>query len=202
MPFQSVPNTAEAVVIWTANLQRCTMTFHFTLATGYDQADIDQLALSMDVWAVNEFVPLISNQVTYEGIEVRGLESSVDLFGSVTTNAQVGTINGAPTPNSVTLAVKRTTGFTGRSARGRVYFPCNAPSIDTDENFMNAGWSGNVVDALEEVIEVDGGTGWTHVVVSRQNGGVILNPAVTRAVVAYSLTDREIDSQQRRMPSK
>jgi len=203
MAFQSAPDMAEASVIWTCNAQRCTMTFGFVLPTGYDQGDIDQLALAMDVWAVNEFVPSISNQVTYEGVEVRGLESITDLFSFVDTNSQVGSIASAPMANHSCLSVKRFTGFTGRSARGRVYFPLTVSMIDaTNEDLVGTAFVSAIEDALNEVVDVDGGVNWIHCIISRRISGVLRTEAFAVPVFGYTAVDNEIDTQRRRMGGK
>jgi len=203
MAFQSVPDTAQASVVWTANGQRCSMTFDFTKITSYTQGDIDQLAIGVDVWAVNEFVPLLSNQVMYEGVFVRGLESQIDLEAQETDNAQLGSVASAPLQNHSCLSVKRVTGFTGRSARGRVYFPLHVTNVDaTNEDFVGTASADLIKDALDEIIDVDGGSGWDHCVVSRIRNGVVLSPAVRIPVTEYIVVDREIDTQRRRMASK
>ena len=203
MAFQSVPDTAEVSVVWTANGQRCSMTFDFTKVVNYTQGDIDQLALAADVWAVNELVPLLSSQVMYEGVFVRGLESQIDLEASETGNAQVGGTGSVPLTNHSCLSVKRVTGFTGRSARGRVYFPLTVTDVDaTNEDFVGTASANSILAALDEIIDVDGGVGWDHCIVSRIRNGVVLAPAVRIPVTGYVVVDREIDTQRRRMASK
>ena len=202
MPFQPVVNCAEVAVIWTRNGQRCTMTFGAAHAGAYDQSLINQLALSMDVWAVNEFIAFLVATDRYEGVDVRGLAESIDLSAEVTTNAQAGLSAVLPLANSLCVAVKRSTGLTGRSARGRVYFPLNVAMIDGNEDFITPTVAGTIEDALNEVAGAMSGAGWIHVVISRQHAGVVLTEGVARAVTGYAFADREIDTQRRRMPTK
>jgi len=202
MAFQPVANCAEVTVIWTRNNQRCTMTFGAAHAGAYDQTLIDNLALNMDVWAVNEFLPILVATDQYEGVDVRGLANSIDLSAEVTTNAQAGEAAALPLANSLCVAVKRSTGLTGRSARGRVYVPLHVSMVDTNEDFITTTAQGVIEDALNEVSGQMANAGWIHVVISRQHQGVVLEEGVARAVTGYAMADREIDTQRRRMPTK
>jgi len=202
MPFQAVANCALATVIWTRNSQRCTMTFGAAHAGAYNQSDIDNLALNMDVWAVNEFLAILASTDQYEGVDVRGLAQSIDLSSEVTTNAQAGTVSSLPQANGICIAVKRSTGQTGRSARGRVYVPLTVSMIDGNEDFITTSAQSLIEDALNEVTGAMANAGWIHVVISRQHAGVVLEEGVARAVTGYAMADREIDTQRRRMPTK
>jgi len=202
MPFQPVENCALATVIWTRNNQRCTMSFAAAHAGAYDQALIDSLALNMDVWAVNEFLQILVTTDRYEGVDVRGLANAIDLSSEVFTNAQAGAAAALPLANSLCVAVKRSTGLTGRSARGRVYVPLHVSMVDANEDFITTTHQAVIEDALNEVAGQMANAGWIHVVISRQTGGVVLEEGVARAVTGYAMTDREIDTQRRRMPTK
>jgi len=201
MPFQPVPDTAEALVLMQQNGQPLTMTFHYLKVGGYDQEDIDALAAAVDVFAEAEIQPLLSTSSLYRGVEVRGLESTVDLFAAVT-NVGAGAIASNPLPNQNALAVKRVTGFTGRSARGRVFFPLCVAYLGTNEDEVDATSAETVRSSIEEAIDAAIGDGWIHVLVSRQQDGVVPDEAVTRTITEYQLSDLVIDSQRRRMPGR
>jgi len=202
MPFQPADNCAEAVVRISVNGEVITMTFHFAHVGEYDQEDIDALASEMDSWADTFLKPLIADDTSYSGVEVRGLQSIVDLFAVDVTSAGPGEADASPMPNAVCIACKRVTGFTGRSARGRVYFPIHGVMLDTNENFITSTAATAIAAALEEVIDVGTANQWIHIVLSRQQDGVVLESAVGRAVTDYVFADLEIDTQRRRMGAK
>jgi len=202
MAFQPVVNCAEVAVRWTSNLQICTMTFHFLYGSAYDQAALNALAGQMNAWAVAEFKPLLSNQVTYDFCEARGLTTANDLFSVNGAGAGLGAAASPPLANHSCLAVKRITGFTGRSARGRVYYPLNASNVDSNEDFVIPATVNLIEDALNEVDDAAGAVSWVHVVVQRWADGVKLAAGVVRTVTGYVAVDGEIDTQRRRMPSK
>jgi len=104
--------------------------------------------------------------------------------------------------NQNAFAVKRVTGFTGRSARGRVFFPLCIAYLGSNEDLMDATSAETVRASLEEAIDAGIADGWLHVLVSRQQDGIVPEEAVTRIITGYELSDLEIDSQRRRMPSK
>jgi len=178
------------------------MTFHFTCFTPYGQTEITALAQAFNEWAVVEFVPILTTTDAYNGVEVRGLESLVDLFSQVVVTGSPGTLSSAPMSNQDCVAVKRVTGNTGRSARGRVYVPTAVAMLDANEDFITTGYETIITDALNEISPAAAAVSWFHVVLSRQNGGVVLESGVTRAITAYVMADRELDTQRRRMPSK
>jgi hypothetical protein len=201
MAFQSVPETAEAVVRWQSNGEVCTMTFFGRYGEPYDQTAIDGLALQMDDWATDELKVRLSDQVTYLGVNVKGLEFQEDLEAENVTGAGVGGLEAAPMPNNVVKAIKRYTGRTGRSARGRVYWPLVTSQVDsTDENRASASETAVIVAALNEVRTYMDNAGWNEVVVSRQHNGVVRTEGETYVVQAYLSTSDVLNTQRRRLP--
>lgn len=202
MVFQSVPDAAEAVVQMLANGETIVMTFYGEKAGGYDQADIDALAAQMDLWANDYLLDRLSNQVTYVGVNVRGLANQVDLEAFDGTSSAVGNGTDAPLPNNVCKAYKRYTGLTGRSARGRVYHPLTVAMPDaTDENRIGTGASTSLLAGLNQVQGYMATAGFTEVVVSRYTGGAARPTGVTYPVTVYQSTSNVLNTQRRRLPS-
>jgi hypothetical protein len=178
------------------------MTFHFLYGSAYNQTALNALAGAMDNWATAEFKPILSNQNTYDFCEARGLTQANDLFSVNGAGSGVGGSTGGPHTNHSCIAIKRVTGFTGRSARGRVYFPLHGGMVAANEDFISTTARDEIVDALNEIDDYAGAVSWVHVVVQRWSEGVKLDEGVVRTVLGYVAVDTEIDTQRRRMPSK
>jgi len=202
MPFQSVPDVAEAVVRFTVNTQPCTMTFYGELTGGYTQSDIDNLATLMDAWATAEFLPVVSSTLIYTGVNVKGLELLNDLQAFDATGTGAGAVGEAPMPNALAIAVTRRSALSGRSARGRVFWPLRVGMIAADENFILGAAATQVEDALNEISPAMIADNWVEVIVSRFSGGAARTTGVTFPIVSYGVHDFEIDTQRRRMPTK
>ena len=200
MTFQSVPNVVEAVPHITMNGKEITLTFYGEIAGGYSAADVQNLADEMDDWAATELKPWLSVSGTYDFTSTRGLEFANDVIGLSSTGAGAGGEASQALPNNAVLSVKRRSGFTGRSARGRVYVPVAFGELSTNENYVSSGFAVGITAALDEVRVYMLNAGFTEVIVSRYTGGSLRATGVTFDVVDYSVVDTRIDSQRRRLP--
>ncbi len=202
MAFQSVPESVEISVNCTLNSVPLQNTYGARKVGGYSQADLDSLAGVCDQVVVDNFIPLWPTALTYNLTEVRGLESIVDLTSTDGSGTGIGAVAQIPLPNQNAFAVKKLSGFTGRSARGRVFiFAIPASDLDTDENFLKStsltAWS-NAVDAMRAAIALDG---WVASIISRFSDGVKRTPtAVTFEWLTTSAGNARVDSQRGRMP--
>lgn len=203
MAFQSVPETVEIAVLGTVNSQPVQNTFHARKVGGYSEADLENLADYIDATVVSYLLPYISNQVSYDGVEIRGLDSIVDLTGNNGDGAGNGAIVNSPMPNNVSFCVKKLSGFTGRSARGRVYIwgiPANYAG--TNEDYIQtavAEYYRTYVDEVRQVIDL---AGWVPVIVSRYSNGALREEGVTYEWTTSAITDLRLDSRRDRMPSQ
>jgi len=204
MPFQSVPETAEATPIFLVNGQLIQNTYHGRKSGGYSTADLEAFAEAVDLSVAAHQLPLLSTEVTYVRTEVRGLEFENDQVVIDSTSTDPGTIASPPLPLSVSFAVKRTSGFTGRSARGRVYWPSVnlAQVLATDENRMAVSNAAAVVNAIEEMRLDIVAAGWVPVIVSRFANGAPRAEGVTFNWTGTSSDDNRFDSRRDRMPAE
>lgn len=199
MAFQPVPDTAEVAVIFQLTVAvRGSMTFHFDRVGGYSQAQLLSLAETMDGWAEDFARPSISNQISYVITEARGLANENDFFASAAGGAGIGGVVSQVLPSNVAFAVKRVSGLTGRSARGRVYWPgiCEG---DVDGNTLAIGRASVIQNALDQVITLATGIGWRHVIVSRFNNKVPRPTGIVFPVTDYQYTDQRVDSMRSRL---
>lgn len=203
MAFQSVPDTAEIGVLYTLNGVAVQNVFYAELAGGYTLADLAALANSMDSQIQGTWKAQQPVEAVYVRVEVRGLAVENDLIASNNSNAGPGVHAGTPMPNNVTFAIKKTSGLTGRSARGRTYW-IGIPEGEltaADENFLNATYVGAVVNAVDSIRSSINGTPlWAPVLVSRFTGGVARDFGKTFPWVDSVAVDSRLDTQRGRMP--
>jgi len=200
MTFQTAPECAEAVVQATFGGKAVNNVFNFWYPGGYDQTKIDNLAVAVDVAVGNTGLICWNNDVLYEGTLARGLQDIIDLTSTATTNSGPGTAGTGIMPANVSFVITLRTGFTGRSARGRVYMlPLDAGAFD-NINEVSAAYADLAEDFVEAVVAEAATAGWTLVVLSRISGKAV-RPAATHLTVTQVVARNRIsDSQRHRLP--
>lgn len=200
MAFQSVPNTAEIVIKYLGNGVISNNVLQATKVGGYDLADLVGLANAVDIAVAANWLPIQSQDTTYIDVTVRGLEFVNDqeaVNGNSTAQGGVLT-NGLP--GNATFSVKKSSGLTGRSARGRMYWiGMPAADLQPNENLLTVVASDAIEAAVEAMRVAISASVWEPVIVSRFLDGV---PRVTGAVfnwIATNAVNINVDSQRRRL---
>lgn len=200
MAFQSVPNTAVAEVLQSyPNSGIIQNNLYFEFPGGYDQDALQDLADSVAGFWGDFIQPHFSVSSTLVGVHVRGLENELDLEADAdmvaTIPGECGT--GGIMPGNVALALKFTTGYVGRSARGRIYLGgwCEGNVV---VNTINDTPSNAIRDAFRDDLSARVSPAF-HVIVSRFHNGAPRSTAMTLPVTGYSYTDKRVDSQRRRL---
>lgn len=203
MAFQRVPNTAEVAVIYTLNGIVCQNVFYGEFAGGYSLLDLQVLAGAVDAAVGVGWLPDQPAEATYLRCEVRGLDTEFDLFTTDNTSTGVGTDVIPSLPNNVTFSIKKISGLTGRSARGRSYW-IGIPRDKlkgTDENELTTAYTALIVANIELIrTTIAAAAGWAAVLVSRVSNGVPRTPtAITFPWVGTVAVDERIDTQRPRL---
>jgi hypothetical protein len=199
MPFISIPNAAEAVIRAVSGGKPINNVFGFQHAGAYSQTDLDNIAAAVDLWVATEYLPLVSVNVAYQEVHVRGLNAIIDMESHNNTNAGTGGVTGASTTNNVSMCVTLRTGHTGRSARGRTYlFPTGVSNLTSVTEFSGT-YALAASLALTAMLLSVAGTGWTWVVISRRTLGAPRPTGVTTAILAAESRNDLIDSQRGRL---
>ncbi len=200
MAFQKVPFSVEITVVMQQNTEIVTNTFHAEKMPLYNLAEIQALALLVDGLVAAQLLPLMTLDSSYLRTEVRGLDSENDLFAENSDNAAIGGDLSEGLPNSVTLSIKKASGLTGRSARGRWYvvgIPSN--TLATNENQLLQAEADAWVSALEGIRTGVAISVWTPVIVSRFTAGLPRAEGKTFPWLSVVLVDRFVDSQRNRL---
>lgn len=202
MAFQGVPNAAEVTLIYTQNLETVTNTFHAYKAGGYTQSDIDNLANKVDNNMPAGLLIEMSQDCVYERTEVRGLSVENDLLGVDGTNSGPGQKLVEGLPNSVTLSLKKISGFTGRSARGRWYcVGIPEDMLASNENVYDPVRVDGFIAGVEQARIGVGLAAWLAVIVSRYTGGLEREFGITFPWIQTVAVNNNVDSQRRRLTS-
>jgi len=204
MAFQSVPETAEINHIFSLNAQIVQNTHYAKRPGGYGLADLQNLADAIDGVFLTTFVNDMPPEAIYLRTEVRGLELENDQIATAFVGTGAGTDPNSALPNNVTFAIKKLSGLTGRSARGRVFWigiPRNKLS-GVNENLLDAAYAALIVEDIEFVrTTIEGLAGWDAVLVSRFTGGAARDTGVTFPWITTSNTDLIVDTHRGRLPS-
>lgn len=200
MAFQAVPNTAEIVIQYFGNDVTMHNVLHAEKAGGYTLADLQLLAAAVDFGIFSHWLPLQTLDYTYISTTVRGLALPNDQETTNTTNSGPGGDLSNALPGNVTFAIKKSSGLTGRNARGRVYWmglPSN--QLKANENVLIATDAVNIEIAVEALRQDIASTIWSPVIVSRFLNNVKRPTGVTFPWVDTIRVDDNVDSMRPRL---
>lgn len=204
MAFQSVPETAEINVIYTYNGETVQNVFYAEMSGGYTLANVQELADEVDIAVGENWLDIQPPEAVYQRIEVRGLEFQNDVFATANLNTGPGEDLSSALPNNVTISIKKTSGLTGRSARGRTYW------IGIPQSQITASNENILASAFIAEVEVEVGrirtrintTGtWEAVLVSRFTNGAERPVGVTFVWTSTVCVNAVVDTQRGRLPS-
>ncbi len=200
MAFQAVPETVEITIVFSQNDETLTNTLHARLTGGYDLADVVALADDVDALAATWLIPQMTAAASYVRTEVRGLAVINDVEAENNDGTGPGTIAQEGMPNSVTLSLKKGSGLTGRSARGRWYVVgIPEPALSSNENVFLASEVTARAAAVNAIRAGIAATLWTPVIVSRYTGGVLREFGETFEWLTTVAIDNFVDTQRRRL---
>jgi len=201
MAFQRVPNAVEILLKGTMAGQEILNTFYGTLE-GYALADIEALAAALSTWVTSDWLPLMGTNYHFDNVTVRGLNAAVDIETINASAAGAGSAEGEVTSNNCALAIKRSSGFTGRAARGRIYVPVTAAAIDPTNDTVFDAFAADILTALDAMDTVITTQGFLPVIVHRVSAGVPLIEATVYTLIEWVVVDKVIDSMRRRLPRR
>ena len=202
MAFQSVPETAEAVIKYTLHGELMLNTVHARFVGGYDLADLQNLADVVGAAVVANWLPQQSIDASYDITAVRGLEFENDQEAVSILGNGPGTVASVAMPGNVTLSIKKASTQTGRSARGRLFFLGMPRSfLDTNENFFTSSAATAMQAAVEAVRIAIAGSGWSPVIVSRFTNNAKRPTGVTFFWATTIAVNDNVDSLRGRLSS-
>lgn len=198
MAFIPVPDTIQLEVRGLLQTVSVENTFYY-LAPGV----VDQALLDAVVEAARDYVEaeiaLFNNNFFFTECYARDLSDSTFLSALATATGVISGSYTDPNPNNATFALKRSSGFSGRSARGRIFWMGIAEGHTSGTNLMDVGAANDMVAWLEGLDTAVAAEGVTPVIVSRYNAGAPRVTGVTYPITDWSYTDLRVDTQRGRM---
>lgn len=200
MAFQSVPQTAEIVIRYEANQVTSNNVLQAKLTGGYDLADLVVLADVVDLSIAADWLPLQTQDTAYISTTVRGLEFANDVETVNNNSAAAGGVLSKGLPGNATFSVKKSSGLTGRTARGRIYWiGLPAAALANNENQLLSVSVSDIEAALEATRADIAATIWDPVIVSRFLDGLPRATGATFPWIAVVAVNENVDSQRRRL---
>lgn len=203
MPFQPVGNGAEFVIKGQLLGEEVVTTFPLLGLVGFTQGDLqDYCEAAADAWTTYIKPQLIGSYTFYELVG-KGLRTQEDVEATVSfSGGDSGALVGSPMPNNVSLSIARKTGLTGRSNRGRIYWP-GFNEADVTNNEISTARAGAIVDALEDFTTAVNSLGtFSLAIITRYSNNALRPTAIARPITSWSVVDRVVDSMRRRLPGR
>lgn len=203
MAFQRVPNTAQIDIVFSLQSIILQNSFYAQMPTPYTITDLEALAADIDMAVPVTWLPRLPTDCTYLRTDVRGLNAENDLVASDNANTGTGDEAIQPLPNNVTFSIKKSSGLTGRSARGRTYWPSipRDKMVAANENTLIATYITDIVLAVDSIRTNTNGVGtWQAVLVSRFLNKVKRAEGVTFPWTGTTFVNNIIDTQRGRLP--
>lgn len=145
--------------------------------------DLESLVEAVGLWIVTFWAPLFSVNLTFTELHA----TSEDLLYPVEYSEglyETGSKVGQAVPVNVSVATHFYTGNIGRSYKGRMY-SSGITEGDVDGNAISPAHNAALQVAIEELPLALTTTPFTHVVVSRQQNLVVIDPAEVTGVNLY-----------------
>jgi len=200
MAFQSAPNMAEIIVSYTGHSQEFKNIMHAHLPGGYDLADLTALGVAIDAEVAAEWLPLQSLDYLYNNTTVRGLEFINDQEVINNTSSAVGGKDAGAMPDNVTLSIKKVSGVTGRSGRGRLYWiGTHEGDIASNENSYTTVAALAITAAVDDMRIAIDSTVWDAAILSRFTNGLKRPFGVPFDWISTVAVNNNVDSQRRRL---
>lgn len=202
MPFVPFNNTIKAELIFTWQGQRVENVHYFLVDETPNEATAISLAEGLKDWwqvygkfySTTEVSLVLIRSTIMETENSPGIEYAVGL-------PIAGTEAGASLPNNVTIAVKWTTGYRGRSYRGRTYH-IGLPESAVTGNTLAANWVTNMLVAYGELMSIPVDVGPAiKAIASSYHNNVLRTVGVVTPVIGVQV-DNTVDSQRRRLPGR
>jgi len=181
--------------------------FYAKAAEAVTDVMVAALAGVVEDWVHNTMLAHLPSAYVFTRTVARDLtsEASFESISSAHTG-ETGAITSTPAmPGNVTIAVHRDTGLSGKKAKSRIYWPGLNTGALTGENQFSTAEATALIDALDTLrddILADTSTTWTYGYVQRIIDHVKLTAGNFIEVFHHSVTDRNMDSQRRRLAGR
>lgn len=198
MAFIPTPNGALAVIRFAHGGFAVSNNYWFVKA-GFDQTAQENLAGVLDALHTAElWAGAYNTDYAYVQTDVYDMRTLTGQKVTVATNARAGTVAGEILPVNLAIVVTLRTAARGRSGRGRVYLTGFGETAIADGLWGQAN-ADFCKDYVDDIADAATGQGWTMVIRSTQENGVVLEEANTRPVTTTVVRSLIPGTQRRRL---
>jgi hypothetical protein len=203
MAFQPAPACASAILRYTSAvtggfLFANVLNFKSGTDTNFTVGDLENLGDAIASWWASNVEALMSDGVSLQSIQLRGLESQEAAYTTMVYNYQ-GNVTSPRLPMNAAAVLTLRTSFTGRSARGRIYH-AGLCEVQVGGDNLNSPFATALQTAYAALpTDVESNVGAQLCVLSRFNNGAMRPTAVPYVVTSVLLRDARIDTQRRRL---
>jgi len=204
MPFVPFPTTCQVELVFVLGSQICENVFHVKQDTDWDAAGLNSVAGTIRDWWIASVRTHVNEFMRLTKVKARGLASSSDAGIEIAVSTgNAGTNTSQPMPNNAALAVKWSTGLTGRSYRGRTYHMGLSASdvYTTTGSLINTSFQATITAAYAALLTAVNIGDQSLVVASRMADSMPRTEGVSTPIIACSV-EGTIDSQRRRLPGR
>lgn len=199
--FIALPNTAQVQMVYNTGGGQAENVFHVVKGSAWEVADLNSIAATFAGWHSAHLRQRQAPEVSLRLVTAKDMSvvDSVAIEAAVSP-ALDGTHSGKALPMNVTLALKWSTGFSGRTKRGRTYHIgiTDTQVASTDMSFMDTTALGLIVaDYAELISEVNISDQYLAVASLRVNGAWRDTGVLTKILSVSA--DSYVDSQRRRL---
>jgi hypothetical protein len=205
MAFIPAVNTARVEMVFHENGCIIENVYHVLKGSAFGGTDLTDIAQAFRDWWDAELQSVVADDVALDLIKVRNMTTATSPAIEFTDGLPlVGGSGGGALPNNSTLAIKWTTGFAGRSFRGRTYHIgltdndlANTVSIDsTAQSFFAAAYEALIGAVSDLSMDLVVASFFSGVDV---NGDPIPRSTAVLTPIVGAVVDTALDSQRRRL---
>jgi hypothetical protein len=202
MAYIPAPNIAQVECIYLSGGERVENVYHVESADGWTAGELQALAEQFVAWETDTASPLRNAYTAL--VEVRAFDLTTQ-HGAVHTASPnppiIGTADGEPAPNNVTIAVNWHTEARGRGRQGRSFW-IGLSESQISGNFLAAGVPTAIVAAYQTLLDnLETVADHIMVVLHKRVNGVPLATATFSIITSVGLRDGTLDSQRTRLPN-
>ena len=204
MAFIPLPGTAQVEIVNTLHTPRTETVLHYTGGDATNLTALTNLAGAVNVLWQTHVAPLVTNQMLGQVVVATDMTQQFG-FSVEVDNSTPGGIDNAvdpALPNSIALAVKKTTGLRGRSFRGRIYH-YGLTESQVQSNQVEQSVADSILAAWTNFLTVTTADAtWQMVVASRYENNLPRTTGVVTEVSTLTIVDNTVDNQRRRLPGR
>lgn len=194
-----MPNNASVELIYTLGGVVCENVFHIDFGFPPQQADLFAARLLIDSKENARLTNVRSLSVVLNRIKLRALDSPSAPVHEYTLVSPRSGIFAAAAPNNVTFAIKATTGYAGRSQRGRWYWVGVAGDGVVNGTTLLQARATQYVTALNNFKNDLATGGFTMTVVSFRSNKAWRSEGQALPIQSFVAVDLNLDSMRRRL---